>query len=197
MGSTDADTLKMKVAALSKNAAKVTEAQAVVKTLAASRRARRQVAAANCSEVSTVAVTLTTLVIDFPSSPEVLVLAAVIIASSSVVCTADEKTALAAVDAAFEEAVDHLTEAIEAGQSQLMTLTGATASPAEIAAANNETTVASGNTTAAAGGPTDPAPTGPVPTGPTDPAPTGPTDMPGSTDMPPTGSTDMPPAVST
>merc|ERR1712119_258811 len=154
-----ADTLKMKVAALSKNAAKVTEAQAVVKTLAASRRARRQAAAANCSEVNTVAVTLTTLVNDFPSSPDVLVYAGIIIVSSTVVCTDDEKAALAAVDAAFEEAVDHLNEAIEAGQSQLMTLTGATASPAEIAAANNETTVAPGNTTAAAGGPTNPATT--------------------------------------
>merc|ERR1711997_1391035 len=159
--STDADTLKKELAALSQNAAKVTEAQGAVKALAASRRVRRAVAAASCTDVNSVAITLTTLVIDFPSSPQVLVYSATIIASSTVVCTAAEKLSLAEVDAAFDEAVDHLNEAVEAGQSQLMTLTGATASPAEIAAAANETTVASGNTTAAAGGPTDPAPTGP------------------------------------
>ena len=165
------------MAALSQNAAKVTEAQAVVKALAASRRDRRETAtAASCTEVATIAVTLTTLVITFPSSPDVLIYSATIIASSSVVCTADEKTALAAVDAAFDEAIDHLNEGIEAGQSQLMTLTGATASPAEIAAVANETTLSSGDTTAAAGGTTVPAPTGPTdpaPTGPSDPAPTG------------------------
>ena len=101
----------------------------MVKVLAASRRSRRAVAAASCTEVNAVAITLTTLVIDFPSSPDVLVMSATIIASSTVVCTDAEKLSLAAVDAAFDEAVDHLNEAIEAGQSQLMTLTGTTASP--------------------------------------------------------------------
>ena len=51
------------MAALSQNAAKVTEAQAAVKALAASRRVRRAVAAASCTEVNAVAITLTTLVI--------------------------------------------------------------------------------------------------------------------------------------
>merc|ERR1711997_1206431 len=176
--STDADTLKKELAALSQNAAKVTEAQGAVKALAASRRVRRAVAAASCTDVNSVAITLTTLVIDFPSSPQVLVYSATIIASSTVVCTAAEKLSLAAVDAAFDEAVDHLNEAIEAGQSQLMTLTGATASPAEIAAAANLTTVSSGDTTAASGGPSDTAPTGPSDTAPT-----------GSTDTPPTDDT--------
>merc|ERR1712020_210651 len=99
---------------------------------------------------ASVAVTLTTLVLEFPGAPDVLVLSATIIASSSVVCTADEKTALAAVDEAFEDAVAHLDAGLEAAQSQLMTLTGATASPADIAevvaaAAGGDTTMAGGD----------------------------------------------------
>ena len=108
------------------------EAQGVVKALAASRRVRRADAAASCTEVTTISITLTTLVLDFPSSPDILVFSATIIASSAVVCTDDEKKALAAVDKAFGEALAHLEEAVEAAQSQLMTLTGATASPEEI-----------------------------------------------------------------
>merc|ERR1711874_619136 len=199
--STDADTLKKELAALSQNAAKVTEAQAAVKALAASRRVRRAVAAASCTDVNAVAITLTTLVIDFPSSPQVLVYSATIIASSTVVCTAAEKLSLAAVDAAFDEAVDHLNEAIEAGQSQLMTLTGTTASPADIAAAANQTVVSdpppTGPSDLPPTGPSDPPPTGgpgpsdPPPTGPSDPPPTGPSDPTptGPSDLPPTGDT--------
>jgi len=203
--STDADTLKKELAALSQNAAKVTEAQAAVKALAASRRVRRAVAAASCTDVNSVAITLTTLVIDFPSSPQVLVYSATIIASSTVVCTAAEKVSLAEVDAAFDEAVDHLNEAIEAGQSQLMTLTGTTASPADIAAAANQTVVSepppTGPSDLPPTGPSDPPPTGgpgpsdPPPTGPSDPPPTGPSDPPptGPSDPTPTGPSDLPP----
>ena len=119
----------------------------MVKTLAASRRARRADAAASCSEVITVAVQLTALVIDFPSSPDILVYSATIIASSSVVCTDAEKASLAAVDAAFEEAVATLDSAVEAAQSQLETLTGATASPEEIAEVLVATTTKDTSTT--------------------------------------------------
>merc|ERR1719479_782814 len=146
----NADDLKKEVAALSQNAEKVKEAQDVVKALAASRRMKRADAAASCTEVASVAVTLTTLVLEFPGAPDVLVLSATIIASSAVVCTDDEKTALAAVDEAFEDAVAHIDAGLEAAQSQLMTLTGATASPEEIAevvaaAAGGDTTMAGGD----------------------------------------------------
>merc|ERR1712141_599423 len=121
---------------------------------------RRSDAAASCTEVTTIAVSLTTLVLDFPSSPDVLVFSATIIASSTVVCTDEEKEALAAVDEAFDEALAHLDEALEAAQSQLMTLTGATASPEEIAEIATQTTAASGETTAMGGSST----MAPVPT---------------------------------
>merc|ERR1712109_444738 len=71
-----------------------------------------------------------------------------IISSSSVVCTADEKLELAAIDLSFEEAIAHLDSALEASQSALMTMSGATASPAEIAEVVAATTAAAAETTA-------------------------------------------------
>ena len=92
-------------------------------------------------------VELTSLVLVFPGSPAVLVITETIIASSSLVCTADEKAALAEVESAFGEALAELEDALEAAQSNLMTLTGATASPEEIAEVVAATTVAAGDTT--------------------------------------------------
>ena len=147
------------------------EAQGVVKALAASRRMKRSEPAVSCTEVGNVAIQLTTLVLEFPSSPQILVFSATIISfPSTVVCTDDEKGALAAVDEAFDEAVDHLDAAIEAAQSQLMTLTGVTASPEDIAsvvatastvgettAPSGETTTPADETTAPSGETTSPA----------------------------------------
>jgi len=191
----NADDLKKEVAALSQNAEKVKEAQGVVKALAASRRMKRDDhAAASCTEVASIAVTLTTLVLEFPGAPDVLVLSATIIASSTVVCTDDEKTALAAVDEAFEDAVAHIDAGLEAAQSQLMTLTGATASPEEIAeVVAAETTAAAAETTAPAGAETT-APAGAETTAPAGAETTAPgatdTTAPGATDTTAPGATD-------
>ena len=118
---------------------------------------RADAAAESCTAVTTLAVTLTTLVIEFPGSPDVLVYSATIIASSSLVCSDDEKLSLAEVDAMFDEAVATLESAVEAAQSQLETLTGSTASPEEIAEVVT-TAAGSGETTAAASGETTAAP---------------------------------------
>merc|ERR1711874_105309 len=144
--SSNVDDLKKEVAALSQNADKVKEAQAVVKALAASRK--RQTAASSCTEVSQATLELTAMVFEFPASPDILVVSAMIVASSSVVCTADEKLELAAIDLSFEEAIAHLDSALEASQSALMTMSGATASPAEIAEVVAATTAAAAETTA-------------------------------------------------
>merc|ERR1711874_868371 len=144
--SSNVDDLKKEVAALSQNADKVKEAQAVVKALAASRK--RQTAASSCTEVSQATLELTAMVFEFPASPDILVVSAMIIASSSVVCTADEKLELAAIDLSFEEAISHLDSALEASQSALMTMSGATASPAEIAEVVAATTAVAAETTA-------------------------------------------------
>ena len=121
----------------------------MVKALAASGKKKTSETAGSCTEVNTIAVQLTTLVNNFPGSPQVLVYSATIIASSTVVCTEDEKASLGELDAMFEEAVATLDTAVEAAQEQLETLTGSTASPEEIAVL---ATVADGETTTAAGG---------------------------------------------
>merc|ERR1712241_680673 len=137
---------------------------------------------------------LTTLVLVFPSSPDVLIMCATIIASSSVVCTDEEKEALAAVDEAFDEAVAHIDEAVEEHQSQLMLLTGATASPEEIDA------VIEAETNTTMGGNTTMVPTTMAGTGATDVsgATDGATDVSGATDGPTdvSGATDGPTDVS-
>ena len=159
---------------------------------------RRQASAASCREVNIVAIQLTTLVIQFPGAPDILVFSSMIIASSAVVCTDDEKTALAAVDEAFEEAVDLLDSALEAAQSQLLTLTGVTASPAEIAEVVAATTAAPAETPAPPPAETTAPSETPVPldtTGPTDtttgltPGPTDITSVPTNTSSGPTDTT--------
>merc|ERR1712241_1296019 len=165
--SKNSDDLLKKVAALSANKDKVKEAQAVVKALAASRRSRSARAAlTSCTEVKTVAVQLTAFVLEFPGAPDILVYSAKIIASSTVVCTAAEKTALAEVDAAFDEAVSYLDEAVEAAHDELMELTGTTPPPDVVAAAaatadsadsGDSTTPAPGDSTPAPGDTTPPA----------------------------------------
>ena len=125
-------------------------AQAVVKALAASRSTAADTKAGTdlCTVVNTISIKLTALVINFPSSPDVLVFSATIIASSSVVCTAAEKLSLAKLDAMFDEAVAELDSALEAAQEELEFLTGSTASAAVIAEVVATTTVAgAGNAT--------------------------------------------------
>ena len=113
----------------------------MVEALAASRRMKgaKAEAAANCSEVYTIAVALNTLVIESPESPKVLVYCATIIASSTLVCTEDEEDSLADLDVKFEQAVASLEAAINEAQEELESLTGATLSPEEIATASGQT----------------------------------------------------------
>ena len=97
----------------------------MVKELAASRRMKRSEAAASCTEVNTIAVTLHNLVMDCPTSPQVLVYSATIIASMNVVCNEAEKASLAEVDAKFERAVARLETEINEAQEILEISTGA------------------------------------------------------------------------
>ena len=110
----------------------MTQAQAAVSTLAGSRRVRRSdttgTSLGSCTAVVDVSITMLTLVTDFPTSPDIVTMAANIVASTSVTCTADEISSLEGLATSFEEAITHLAEAIEAIQEQLATLTGTTAS---------------------------------------------------------------------
>ena len=103
----------------------------MVKELAASRRMKRSEAAASCTEVNTIAVTLHNLVIDCPTSPQVLVYSATIIASVNVICTEAEKASLAEVDVKFEEAVARLETELNDAQEILEIMSGGMPNPTE------------------------------------------------------------------
>ena len=111
------------IAALGLNSIWVNNAQVVVKALSASRKRKR--AAASCTEVNTVAGTLTALVTEFPWSPQVLVYSAEITASSNLVCTDAEKVSLVEMNAKFDKAVDTIVTAIWAAQEQYAYFIGA------------------------------------------------------------------------
>ena len=94
-----------------------------MKALSASRKRKR--AAASCTELNTVAGTLTALVIESPGSPQVLVYSAEITASSNLVCTDAEKVSLVEMNAKFDKAVDTIVTAIWAAQEQYAYFIGA------------------------------------------------------------------------
>merc|ERR1712242_371476 len=189
----NADDLKKEVAALAQNAEAVDAAQEKVKTLAASRRMKREDGAASCTEVGNMAIQLINVVLEHPSSPQILVFSATIVSfPSTVVCTDDEKGALASVNEGFEAAASHLEAAIEAAQSQLMTLTGVTASPAEIAAVIATDTPPAILLTTPAAADTTPAP-GETTPGPMDPTPAPGDTTPGPMDTPPDSAPDSTP----
>ena len=96
----------------------MTEARAVIKELAASGRMDGPEPAANCSEVNTIAIELTTLVIRSPACPQIVVFSDTIIASRNVVCTEAEKVDLAEVDPLFKEAVVVLVTEIETARGK-------------------------------------------------------------------------------
>ena len=104
---------------LTKNAKAVTAAQAKVKTLSGSRKFRRSAAATSCSQVSTIATKLTTLVIQFPTSPNVAVFSLQITSAGSLTCTAAEKTSLKALDAQFKKASTEIANCLAEIQEEL------------------------------------------------------------------------------
>merc|ERR1712156_1318368 len=122
----NSNSLTLKVATLTKNAEALAKAQKTVKALAGSRRHQRSsTAATSCVEVISLSTKLAVMVIQFSSSPQIIVTATKISASSTVSCSAAEK----------------LQTAIDAAQAQLQTLTGSTASSAAIAAATTTSKV--------------------------------------------------------
>ena len=98
----------------------------MVEALAARRRMEEAEAAANCTEVNTIAVQLNSLVLVSPESPQVLFYCDRIIASNHLVCTEAEKDNLKKLDAMFEKAVDALFAEIWTAIELLETLEAAT-----------------------------------------------------------------------
>merc|ERR1712038_435515 len=138
----NSNSLTLKVATLTKNAEALAKAQKTVKALAGSRRHQRSsTTATSCVEVISLSTKLAVMVIQFPSSPQIIVTATKISASSTVSCSAAEKTSLKGLETKLKDAADTLQTAIDAAQAQLQTLTGSTASSAAIAAATTTSKV--------------------------------------------------------
>ena len=98
----------------------VEDAQAKVKSLSGSTKFRRSAPAASCSEVVTIATSLTDLAKSFPTSPKVPGLSGQITSSSaSLTCTENEKTSLKGLDSKFQAALTEITKALTEAQKEL------------------------------------------------------------------------------
>jgi len=136
----DSSKLVTKAATLNTNSDAVKSAQNTVKTLANSTRSG--MAASTCAEVVTYATKLAGVATNFPASPQISTIAAMITGASSVNCTAAEKTSLTEVDTSLETALTTITMALDAVQEQLETLTGSTASSGQLSSASMTTKAA-------------------------------------------------------
>ena len=91
-----------------------------MKTLSGSTKFRRSAPAASCSAVVTIATKLTDLAIKFPSSPDILGLSLQITtSSSSLTCTAAEKTSLQGLDSKFKTALTEIGKALKEANKEL------------------------------------------------------------------------------
>ena len=93
-----------------------------MKTLSGSTKFRRSAtpAAASCSEVVTIATTLTNLAISFPTSSKVPVLSLQITSSSaSLTCTDAQKTSLKGLNSKFQTALTEITKALTEALKEL------------------------------------------------------------------------------
>lgn len=125
---TSADKLTAKAIALATNNVTVTAAKEKMNSLSTSRRTRQT--AISCFEVITKSQSMTEMIAQSPSSSSISVIALEIssVSSSSVVCSAAEKSSLTTQSSLVESGLEMITEALEAVQEQLATLTGSTVS---------------------------------------------------------------------
>jgi len=127
---TTADKLTAKAATLSANKAAVEAARDKMSSLANSTRKHffRQTAA-SCAEVITKSQSLTVMISQSPSGSSISVLALEISSvSSSVQCSDTEKASLTTEISSVESAIATISQALEAVQAQILTLTGSTVS---------------------------------------------------------------------
>ena len=75
---------------------------------------------------------MVTILLDYPASPEVIVVGGYIVDSADPTCTEEELASLVETEASFDEAVEFLAEALEEAQANLLEATGFTLSAAEL-----------------------------------------------------------------
>lgn len=121
------DKLTAKATTLQTNSDAVTAAVAKMNSLAGTSRRNVRAAAASCAEVITKSTSLTVIISQSTSSSQISVIATEI-STSSVTCTDLEKASISSQISSVESGLARITEALEAVQEQLTTLTGSTAS---------------------------------------------------------------------
>merc|ERR1711913_86863 len=124
------DKLKAKAAALSNNNKTLTAAKEKMSSLAGTSTGRKlRATATTCAEVITKSTEVTVLVSQSPQSSQISVLAVEISSvTSSVTCSDAEKTSITTQISEVESAISMISDALEAVQEQIKTLTGSTAS---------------------------------------------------------------------
>merc|ERR1711913_19277 len=124
------DKLKAKAAALSNNNKTLTAAKEKMSSLAGASTGRKlRATATTCAEVITKSTQVTVLVSQSPQSSQISVLAVEISSvTSSVTCSDAEKTSITTQISEVESAISMISDALEAVQEQIKTLTGSTAS---------------------------------------------------------------------
>jgi len=124
------DKLKAKAAALSNNNKTLTAAKEKMSTLAGASTGRKlRATATTCAEVISKSKEVTVLVSQSPQSSQISVLAVEIYSvTSSVTCSDAEKTSITTQISEVESAISMISDALEAVQEQIKTLTGSTAS---------------------------------------------------------------------
>merc|ERR1711913_208164 len=124
------DKLKAKAAALSNNNKTLTAAKEKMSSLAGTSTGRKlRATATTCAEVISKSTEVTVLVSQSPQSSQISVLAVEISSvTSSVTCSDAEKTSITTQISEVESAISMISDALEAVQEQIKTLTGSTAS---------------------------------------------------------------------
>merc|ERR1711913_146950 len=124
------DKLKAKAAALSNNNKTLTAAKEKMSSLAGTSTGRKfRATATTCAEVISKSKEVTVLVSQSPQSSQISVLALEISSvTSSVTCSDAEKTSITTQISEVESAISMISDALEAVQEQIKTLTGSTAS---------------------------------------------------------------------
>ena len=75
---------------------------------------------------------MVTILLDYPASPEVIVVGGYIVASADPSCTEDEIASLVETESSLGEAAEFLAEAFVEAQANLLEATGFTLSSAEL-----------------------------------------------------------------
>ena len=83
---------------------------------------------------------MVTIVLDFPSSPEVLVVGGYILDSADPTCTEDEVASLVDTESSLTEAAEFLAEAFEEALTNYQEATGLTLSSADLTTGSVSTT---------------------------------------------------------